>query len=313
MKKEEGSVWEKEVQVRNAQKEYGDISGELQNISVQEKYKDTVFRMLFGKEERALSLYNGVNGTDYKDASSLKFNTLENAVFMNVKNDLSFVFASCVNLYEHQSTVPVNMPLRDLFYIADVWQKEFMDKSIYSNKRIVMPNPNFVVFYNGVKPLPEQMEMKLSDSYLIPTDEPSLELKIRVLNINPGMNEELKERCPELKQYMQYIDKVRRYSKEMELKDAVIKSVEDCIQENILRDFLMEQKAEVIKMSIYEFDEEKEMAIIRADERELGREEGERRITVLYKYLLDDGRTEDLRRAVEDDAYRSALCKQYSI
>ena len=297
----------------------------VQEKDVQKKYKDTVFRMLFGKEERALSLYNGVNGTDYKDASSLKFNTLENAVFMNVKNDLSFVFASSVNLYEHQSTVPVNMPLRDLFYIADVWQKEFMDKSIYSNKRTVMPNPNFVVFYNGVRVLPEQMEMKLSDSYLIQTDEPSLELKVKVLNINSGMNEELKEMCPELKQYMQYIDKVRKYSEEMELKDAVIKAVEECIRENILRDFLMEQKSEVVKMSIYEFDEEREMAIIRADERELGREEGreegleegrkegERRIAVLYKSLLEDGRTEDLRRTVEDDAYRSMLCKEYGI
>lgn len=306
MKKEESSVQEVGVQETGTL-----IKG------AQKKYKDTVFRMLFGKEERALSLYNGVNGTDYKDASSLKFNTLENAVFMNVKNDLSFVFASCVNLYEHQSTVPVNMPLRDLFYIADVWQKEFMNKSIYSNKKTVMPNPNFVVFYNGVRTLPEQMEMKLSDNYLIPTDEPSLELKVKVLNINPGMNEELKERCPELKQYMQYVDRVRKYSKEMELKDAVIKAVEECIRENILRDFLMEQKAEVVRMSIYEFDEEREMAIIRADERELGREEGreegERRITVLYKYLLDDERTEDLRRAVEDDAYRSALCGEYGI
>ena len=302
MKKEESSVQETGVQETGVR-----IKG------AQKKYKDTVFRMLFGKEERALSLYNGVNGTNYKDASSLKFNTLENAVFMNVKNDLSFVFASCVNLYEHQSTVPVNMPLRDLFYIADVWQKEFMNKSIYSNKRTVMPNPNFVVFYNGVKVLPEQLEMKLSDSYLIQTDEPSLELKVKVLNINPGMNEELKERCPELKQYMQYVDKVRKYSKEMELKDAVIKAVEECIRKNILKDFLMEQKAEVVKMSIYEFDEEREMAIIRADERELGREEGERRITVLYKHLLDDERIGDLRKAVEDDSYQSALCREYGI
>ena len=195
-----------------------------------------------------------------------------------------------------------------------------MNKSIYSNKRTVMPNPNFVVFYNGVKVLPEQLEMKLSDSYLIQTDEPSLELKVKVLNINPGMNEELKERCPELKQYMQYVDKVRKYSKEMELKDAVIKAVEECIRKNILKDFLMEQKAEVVKMSIYEFDEEREMAIIRADERELGREEGleegraeSRRITVLYKCLLDDERIEDLRKAVEDDAYRSTLCGEYGI
>jgi len=289
----------------------------VQEKDVQKKYKDTVFRMLFGKEERALSLYNGVNGTDYKDASSLKFNTLENAVFMNVKNDLSFVFASSVNLYEHQSTVPGNMPLRDLFYIADVWQKEFMDKSIYSNKRTVMPNPNFVVFYNGVRVLPEQMEMKLSDSYLIQTDEPSLELKVKVLNINSGMNEELKEMCPELKQYMQYIDKVRKYSEEMELKDAVIKAVEECIRENILRDFLMEQKSEVVKMSIYEFDEEREMAIIRADERELGREEGreeeQHRITVLYKCLLKDNRMEDWDKAIEDSTYCGKLYEEYSI
>ena len=289
----------------------------VQEKDVQKKYKDTVFRLLFGKEERALSLYNGVNGTDYKDASSLKFNTLENAVFMNVKNDLSFVFASSVNLYEHQSTVPVNMPLRDLFYIADVWQKEFMDKSIYSNKRTVMPNPNFVVFYNGVRVLPEQMEMKLSDSYLIQTDEPSLELKVKVLNINSGMNEELKEMCPELKQYMQYIDKVRKYSEEMELKDAVIKAVEECIRENILRDFLMEQKSEVVKMSIYEFDEEREMAIIRADERELGREEGreeeQHRITVLYKCLLKDNRMEDWDKAIEDSTYCGKLYEEYSI
>ncbi len=331
MKKEKVCEMEKSAQLKGVQSEGMQSESvpeectkdqrHVKDISPQKKYKDTVFRMLFGKEERALSLYNGVNGTDYKDASSLQFNTLENAVFMNVKNDLSFVFASCVNLYEHQSTVPVNMPLRDLFYIADVWQKEFMNKSIYSTKRTVMPNPNFVVFYNGVKALPEQMEMKLSDSYLIATDEPSLELKVKVLNINSGMNEELKERCPELKQYMQYIDKVRKYGKEMELKDAVINAVEECIRDNILRDFLMEQKAEVIRMSIYEFDEEKEMAIIRADERELGREEGkvegrtegERRITVLYKCLLKDNRMEDWERAIEDNMYCSKLYEEYSI
>ena len=159
--------------------------------------------------------------------------------------------------------------------------------------------------------------MKLSDSYLIATDEPSLELKVKVLNINSGMNEELKERCPELKQYMQYIDKVRKYGKEMELKDAVIKAVEECIRDNILRDFLMEQKAEVVRMSIYEFDEEREMAIIRADERELGREEGreeeKHRITVLYKCLLKDNRMEDWERAIEDNMYCSKLYEEYSI
>ncbi len=183
----------------------------------------------------------------------------------------------------------------------------------------------------------ERVELKLSDSFLVPTDNPELELKVTVLNINEGMNEQLKEKCPDLKEYMQYVNRVRRYGREMPLRDAVVKAVDECIQEGILSNFLMEQKAEVVKMSIYEFDEEREMRLIREDEREIGREEGieigkasgieigrasgreegrtegERRITVLYKCLLDDERTEDLRRAFEDDTYRSILCKEYGI
>ena len=298
-------------------------------VKAQREYKDTVFRLLFSDRKRALSLYNGINGTDYQDESLLEFNTLENAIYMNLHNDISFVIVNQIHLYEHQSTLPVNLPLRDLLYIADILQKTIMDKTIYSRKRLMIPNPNFVVFYNGQEKMAERLELKLSDSFLIPTDNPELELKVTVLNINEGMNEQLKEKCPDLKEYMQYVDRVRRYSREMPLHDAVVKAVDECIQEGILRDFLMEQKAEVVKVSIYEFDEEREMRLIREDEREIGREEGieigkasgreegrtegERRITVLYKCLLDDERTEDLRRAFEDDTYRSILCKEYGI
>ena len=75
----------------------------------------------------------------------------------------------------------------------------------------------------------------------------------------------------------------------------------------------LEQKLEVVRMSIYEFDEEREMAIIRADERELGREEGEHRITVLYKCLVKDNRMEDWEKAIEDNIYCSKLYEEYSL
>ena len=298
-------------------------------VKAQREYKDTVFRLLFSNKKRALSLYNGINGTSYRDESLLEFNTLENAIYMNLHNDISFVIVNQIHLYEHQSTLPVNLPLWDLLYIADILQKTIMDKTIYSKRRLMIPNPNFVVFYNGQEKMAERVELKLSDSFLVPTDNPELELKVTVLNINEGMNERLKVKCPELKEYMQYVDRVRKYSREMPLHDAVVKAVDECIHEGILREFLTEQKAEVVKMSIYEFDEEREMRLIREDEREIGREEGieigkasgreegrtegERRITVLYKCLLDDERTEDLRRAFEDDTYRSILCKEYGI
>lgn len=280
-----------------------------QTPNVNREYKDTVFRLLFSDREKALSLYNGINGTKYHDASMLQYNTLENAIYMNVHNDISFVIANRIQMYEHQSTVPVNMPLRDLFYIADILQKTVADKTIYDSKPLMIPNPDFVVFYNGRDKTGERMELKLSDNFLIPTDSPKLELKVTVLNINKGMNEQLKEKCPDLKQYMQYVDKVRKYSKEMELRDAVIKAVDECIREDILKDFLMKQKAEVVKMSIYEFDEEREMRLIRESEREIG----EQRMKTLYKLLLADNRIDDLKKATEDDIYCSALCKEYSI
>lgn len=275
----------------------------------QKKYKDTIFRLLFNDRERALSLYNGVNGTKYNDASILQYNTLENAIYMNVHNDISFVIANQIQMYEHQSTVPINMPLRDLFYIADILQKTVADKTIYGSRPLMIPNPDFVVFYNGEKTLAERMELKLSDNFIIPTDNPALELRVTILNINDGMNEELKEKCPALKQYMQYVNRVRKYSKETDLKSAVTRAVDECICEGILKDFLIKQKAEVIKMSIYEFDEEREMKLIRESEREFG----EYRIRTLYKYLLSDNRIDDLKRATEDALYCNALCEEYRL
>ena len=158
-------------------------------VKAQREYKDTVFRLLFSDRKRALSLYNGINGTDYQDESLVEFNTLENAIYMNLHNDISFVIVNQIHLYEHQSTLPVNLPLRDLLYMADILQKTIMDKTIYSRRRLMIPNPNFIVFYNGQEKMSERLELKLSDSFLVPTDNPELELKVTVLNINEGMND----------------------------------------------------------------------------------------------------------------------------
>jgi len=243
-------------------------------MKTQKNYKDTVYRMLFGQAKEALSLYNSLNGTSYTDASVLEFNTLENAIYMGMKNDLSFLVMEQMHLYEQQASYTPNMPLRDLFYVADLLQALVKDKSLYSSKQIKLPTPHFVVFYNGLQKLPERQVLKLSDAFEIQTDCPELELKVLVLNINPGMNEQLKDRCPTLKEYVIYVERVRSYVKNMPLEEAVEKAIDDCIQENILRDFLTKQRAEVFKMSIYEYDEERERKLMLADERELGKAEG---------------------------------------
>lgn len=282
----------------------------------QRRYKDTVFRMLFADPVRALSLYNAVNGTEYENPLALQFNTLENVIYMNVKNDLSFLIANQVNLYEQQSTPSVNMPLRDLFYISNIFQKMFLNRTIYSNRMMKIPNPVFVVFYNGQTSLPERTELKLSDHFETATDDPSMELKVTVLNINPGMNEGLKEKCPSLKEYMIYVEKVREYAEITELSKAVERAVEDCIRENVLRDFLLSQKAEVVKMSIYEYDEEREMKLIREDERELGREEGrEEGIRALIETCRDFGlsKEETVFKILQKFALSGEQLQKYSI
>lgn len=247
-------------------------------MNTQKKYKDTVYRMIFGEPDKALSLYNSLNGTAYTDETMLEFNTLENAIYMGMKNDLSFLILNQMHLYEQQSTYTPNMPLRDLFYVADLLQVFVKDKSLYGARQIKLPTPHFVVFYNGTDCFPERMELKLSDSFEVHSESPELELKVQILNINPGMNEELKAKCPTLKEYVIYVEKVRTYAKSMPLEEAVERAIDECIRDDVLHDFLLKQKAEVAKMSIYEYDEERELKLIRADERELGREE-ERRNT----------------------------------
>ncbi len=277
-------------------------------MNTQKKYKDTVYRMLFKEPDKALSLYNSLNGTAYTDAAMLEFNTLENAIYMGMKNDLSFLIMDQMHLYEHQSTYTPNMPLRDLFYVADLLQEFVKNKSLYSSKRITLPNPHFVVFYNGTEEMPEKVELKLSDAFAVKTEEAELELKVQILNINPGMNETLKEKCPALKEYMIYVDKVRTYAKKMLFEEAVERAIEECIRDNVLREFLMKQKAEVFKMSIYEYDKEREWKLIRADEREIGREEEKEDkvkaiISLCQKY---GGKKED---AVDEVVERCSLDK----
>lgn len=240
-------------------------------------YKDTVFRMLFSDRERLLELYNALNGTAYASPEELKVTTLGNAVYMSVKNDISFIFQSFITLYEHQSTFSPNMPLRDLIYISRQYEKYIVDESIYSSGLVTVPTPKFVVFYNGLRDKPEEMTLSLSDSYEVKVDNPDLELKVRMININPGYNGKLMETCRTLDGYCRYVERVRGYSAVMPLVEAVEQAVKECINEGILADFLKEQRAEVIAMSIFEYDEEAELKKLRASERRHGEKCGEAR------------------------------------
>ena len=118
----------------------------------QRNVKDRLFRFLFEEDREALlQLYNALNGTSYEDASELEIVTIESAVYVVMKNDLAFVFAGTLNMYEHQSTYSPNLPVRFLIYLAQEYQAiiEKARVSLYGTGLIKLPAPKCVVFYNG--------------------------------------------------------------------------------------------------------------------------------------------------------------------
>ena len=233
-------------------------------------YKDTVFRMLFSDRKNLLSLYNAVSGAHYEDPEMLEIVTLENAIYMGMKNDLAFIIDTDLFLYEHQSTYNPNMPLRDLFYISSEYQKLVDKKSLYSSVLQKIPAPQFIVFYNGTEKKKDSWVNHLSEAFKNLSGNPKLELEVLTLNINEGHNPELMEQCQTLREYAQYVACVRRYAKEFELNKAVKLAVDECIRNNILSEFLRANKSEVISMSIFEYDKEEEERKLRKAEYEAG-------------------------------------------
>ena len=238
------------------------------------QYKDTVFRMLFSEKENLLSLYNAVTGNTYQNADDLKIVTLENAIYMGMKNDLAFMLETNIYLYEHQSTLNPNIPLRDLIYIGIEYQQYVNNKSLYSSSLQKIPAPKFMVFYNGTDAVDDRVELRLSNAYEHLAGEPDLELKVLMLNVNEGHNKELMEQCQTLKEYAIYVARVRKYTSEMNLNDAVARAIDECIKEGILVEFLRKNRSEVKMVSILEYDKEWEEKKLRKAEYEAGRTEG---------------------------------------
>ena len=295
------------MEKQSQSKEYDSGQGE---VFVHRKYKDRLFRMIFQDKENLLSLYNALNGTYYDNAEELEVVTLENAIYINMKNDLAFILDFYLNMYEHQSSFNPNMPLRFLQYIAREYEKLLKGKSLYYTNLVKIPTPRFVVFYNGKDEHPAEQILRLSDAFKQHVEEPELELKVHVLNINCGNNNGLLNQCKALKEYMEYVDRVRLHQRSMELSVAVKRAVDECIREGILSDFLSENRSEAIKMSIFECDEEEIMRGIREDVFEHGMEKGETkgRVESILDLLNECGVVpEELRQAILQESNSETL------
>ena len=248
----------------------------------QPKYRDRLFIAIFGKDsERSkrwrLALYNVLNGTDYKDPNALELNTIENVIFVTMYNDVSFLVDSQMTLYEQQSRPNANMPLRGLFYFSQLYQRFISDNKLdlHRSSLIKIPNPRFVVFYNGEPDRSERYELRLSSVFEKKDDSGKFEWTADVININTGMNESLVKSCKPLYDYVKLVGRISdNQSKKMEIGQAVREAVEWACEENLLEGFVREQKEKIIGMCLTEFNEEIAIRNWREDGIVEGRAEG---------------------------------------
>ena len=320
------------------------------------EYKSDVFSMLMQDKRRALELYNAMNDTDYDNPDEVEMVTLAGGISLSVRNDASFVVGDNLSIYEHQSTVCPNMALRSLIYFVAVIKERISGRrrqivgddggnyadgrqhgrNIYGKRLIKIPTPKFVVFYNGAEKQPEEMTQYLSDSFEQKTDDPELELKCKVYNINYGKNRAIMDECRWLDEYMMFVDKVREYHNskdEEELEDDINKAIDYCIENDILKEFLSERRGEVTKVMALDYTFDKQLEMERAEAwnggkkegieegRIEGREEGEKigkdamgeAMSKLIKKLLEDGNIEEVRHVTSNSEYRDKLLKELGL
>ncbi len=245
----------------------------MSEIRINTQHKDRFFKKIFSEKKDLLSLYNAINGTDYQNPEDIEINTIENFLFMGMKNDVSFLIANVMNLYEQQSTVNPNMPLRGFWYLAELYRKYFGEhRDLYSSSQIRLPRPQFIVFYIGREDEEDRKLMRMSDAYEGEAgNEAAVECTAVLLNINYGHNAELMQKCQNLEGYSILIHKIRELIKSGKTKEEAIEiAIDECIKEGILVDILEKHRAEAKTLILEEYNEELHIR----NEKEISYEEG---------------------------------------
>ena len=256
------------------------------------EYKDRLFKFIFGNPDNrdwTLSLYNAINGSSYTDASQIRYTTIEDAVYMNMKNDVSFLVADTMSFYEQQASFNPNMPMRFLIYAGMVYAKYISQADSYhpySTAQQKAPTPRCVCFYNGEAEREDRVVLDLKDAF---EREADIDVRVTMLNVNYGRNRALMEACKPLRDYAWFVDAVRQRQATLnDLDAAVDAALNEMPEESALKAFMTANRAEVKRMCITEYNEVKTLA----DEREEGRMEGviETLLNLVRKGLISEER-----------------------
>ena len=289
--------------------------------AINRKHKDRLFCFIFGREENkrwTLSLYNAVNETDYTDPEAVDITTMDDIIYMGMKNDVSFLINSELSLYEQQSTYNPNMPVRQLMYLGRQYDKYIKQtkQNMYGSKLMTLPVPRLVTFYNGIEDIPDEV-LHLSDSFnkCARSAESDVEVTVHLYNIRLKSQNGLVRKCSPLAEYSWFIEEIRNNQKSMELEQAVGKAIRDMPDDYAIKDFLAGHKSEVTSMCITEYNEAETMQMFKEEGREEGRKEGrdegrdETLITQICKKLVKGKPVHVIADEVEEsEEYVSKIC-----
>ncbi len=307
-------------------------------------YKDTVFKLLFNNKLYLLELYNAINGTSYNNPDDLEITTLEGETFLKMKNDLSFIIDFELNLFAHPASKCPNIPLRDLYYVAATYRERIPHEKTFSSNPVKIPAPRFYMFYNGETDLDDTVTYRLSELFQKPVEEPPIARLVTCLNANEGHNKELMEACTTLNGYSIFVSKVRKYrekgiaeydiSHSVPLKHladnseamkeivafAVNTAIEECIDEDVLRNFFVEYREEVTEVAILEYSAERHIQYEKEDSYksgydtgyDTGHNSGVKDTTDLFSWLKQSNRESDILRAVDDPEFLEKLFDEFS-
>lgn len=290
---------------------------------VNKEYKVSAFTAYFGTPRHAADLYRALGHEPDIRPEDIQYTTLKDVLFMARKNDLAFtVKKKILVIGEHQSTVNANMPLRDAIYYGRTLEKLVPSRALYKNRRIWLPTPEFYVFYNGTREQPPESVLHLADAYLEKTAEPMLQLDVKVINVNPSAKHPILEECRSMYEYSWFVQRIRDYTALGHAREeAILRTLDDCMKEGILVDFITEYGTEVKNMLFTEFNMEDALEV-RGEEKfeegleqgfQRGTQRGEQRFAELTRRLLEEDRSEALLKAASDEGFRNTLYLEYQI
>ena len=295
--------------------------------------KNSVFVDLFYEDETAeendIALYNALHDEPLPAGTKVEKIRVHNELYMNFKNDVSFGIGGKLLVFaEHQSTVNENMPLRSLLYLGRAYEQLVPVRKRYRKRRVPIPKPEIYTFYNGKEKWEREKILKLSDAFIMKDPNPAVELKVKVININPDQNHEVLDRCKVLKEYSIFVDTIRKCQEAGE-EEPYRKAIEECIEKNVLADYLRKKGSEVVNMLMSEYNYEDDIAEQREEAyeegkkagKELGLSEGrnlgilagEERYSKLLIKLTEEGKTNEILKVAQDSEFREKLYKEYGL